>query len=216
MAASASSSESRSICASASQAGRCPYCEADYRYKQKLNSFRSGSTSSQYSFTQPISTPNSSTNSSTSSSANTSSYTSSAYNSTSSSKTTATPNYNTAPATQQSTPSYTNTTTPSYTPAPQVKQKSGWLSLILCLFLGSLGIHNFYVGKNIKGIIYLCTNGLFFVGILFDLICILTGHFKDRNGVYVSEIRLSGKVKFIIVIVCILVGIFLFRSCLSI
>ena len=36
-------------------------------------------------------------------------------------------------------------------------------------FLGLLGIHRFYMGKWISGIIYLVTGGLFGIGYLYDL-----------------------------------------------
>ena len=43
------------------------------------------------------------------------------------------------------------------------------LAWILLGFLGFLGIHRFYMGKWISGIIYLLTGGLFTVGWLYDL-----------------------------------------------
>lgn len=47
--------------------------------------------------------------------------------------------------------------------------KSRSVSLVLCIFLGMLGVHRFYEGKNITGIIYLCTLGLLGVGWVFDI-----------------------------------------------
>jgi TM2 domain-containing membrane protein YozV len=41
----------------------------------------------------------------------------------------------------------------------------GW---ILLTFLGVFGIHRFYMGKWLSGIIYLLTGGLFLVGIVYD------------------------------------------------
>ncbi|MEZ4484740.1 MAG: NINE protein [Syntrophotaleaceae bacterium] len=42
------------------------------------------------------------------------------------------------------------------------------LTWILLVFLGPLGIHRFYMGKWISGIVYLLTGGLFLVGVLYD------------------------------------------------
>ena len=39
---------------------------------------------------------------------------------------------------------------------------------ILLTFLGIFGIHKFYLGKWIMGIVYLCTGGLFGLGIMYD------------------------------------------------
>jgi TM2 domain-containing membrane protein YozV len=48
--------------------------------------------------------------------------------------------------------------------------KSKWVALFLCLFLGVLGIHKFYEGRVLLGVLYLCTVGLFGVGVIIDLI----------------------------------------------
>ncbi|MEE2732317.1 MAG: TM2 domain-containing protein [Pseudomonadota bacterium] len=42
------------------------------------------------------------------------------------------------------------------------------VSWILLTFLGVFGIHRFYMGKWITGLIYLLTGGLFLVGYLYD------------------------------------------------
>ncbi len=42
------------------------------------------------------------------------------------------------------------------------------IAWILLVFLGLFGIHRFYLGKWITGIIYMLTGGLFFLGILYD------------------------------------------------
>jgi TM2 domain-containing membrane protein YozV len=39
---------------------------------------------------------------------------------------------------------------------------------ILLTFLGLLGIHRFYMGKWLSGIIYLVSGGLFGIGVLYD------------------------------------------------
>jgi TM2 domain-containing membrane protein YozV len=48
-------------------------------------------------------------------------------------------------------------------------RKSYNLSWILLTFLGFFGVHRFYLGKWITGLIWLCTGGLFLLGLLYDL-----------------------------------------------
>lgn len=47
--------------------------------------------------------------------------------------------------------------------------KNYTVSWILLVFLGLFGIHRFYLGKWITGIIWLLTGGLFLFGLLYDL-----------------------------------------------
>ncbi len=61
-----------------------------------------------------------------------------------------------------------------------VSRKSKTVALLLCIFLGGLGIHRFYVGKVGTGILYLFTGGLFGVGWIIDIILVATGSFKDK------------------------------------
>jgi TM2 domain-containing membrane protein YozV len=42
------------------------------------------------------------------------------------------------------------------------------IAWILLTFLGVFGIHRFYMGKVITGVIYLLTAGLFLIGIIYD------------------------------------------------
>ena len=60
--------------------------------------------------------------------------------------------------------------------------KNKWVALILALFFGVFGIHKFYVGKIGMGILYLLTGGLFYIGVIVDLVIILTGSAKDSEG----------------------------------
>lgn len=54
-----------------------------------------------------------------------------------------------------------------------MKECNKWVSLILCFFLGFLGIHKFYEGKVGMGILYIFTAGLFGIGVFVDFIILL-------------------------------------------
>ena len=60
---------------------------------------------------------------------------------------------------------------PEYHSRPANREtKSLILRLILCLVCGTFGVHKFFEGKIISGIIYILTGGLFGVGIVVDTI----------------------------------------------
>lgn len=54
------------------------------------------------------------------------------------------------------------------------KPKNKWVAFCLCFFLGFFGAHKFYEGKAGMGILYLFTCGLCGIGVIIDLIVILT------------------------------------------
>ena len=66
-----------------------------------------------------------------------------------------------------------------------ISPKSRLVALLLCFFLGFLGIHRFYVGKIGTGILMLITLGLFGIWTFIDLIIIIVGAFKDKEGLKV-------------------------------
>lgn len=61
-------------------------------------------------------------------------------------------------------------------------EKSYVVAALLCFFLGTFGIHRFYVGKVGTGVIQLLTLGGLGVWAFIDLIMILLGKFEDSNG----------------------------------
>ena len=52
------------------------------------------------------------------------------------------------------------------------------IALVLLLFLGALGAHKFYLGQTGKGILYLFTGGLCGIGLIIDLIKLLTDTYQ--------------------------------------
>ncbi len=60
--------------------------------------------------------------------------------------------------------------------------KSRTVALVLCICLGYLGVHHFYVGRSGMGWLYLFTMGLFGFGWIFDIVMLAKGDFKDGMG----------------------------------
>jgi len=67
-----------------------------------------------------------------------------------------------------------------------VSSQSWLAALLLCIFLGGLGIHRFYVGKVGTGILMLLTGGVFGILWIIDIIMIAIGSFTDKGGHFVK------------------------------
>jgi TM2 domain-containing membrane protein YozV len=60
--------------------------------------------------------------------------------------------------------------------------KDWFTTLLLCVFLGVLGVHRFYTGHIGIGIVQLLTMGGCGIWALIDLIMLATGKFTDSEG----------------------------------
>ena len=69
----------------------------------------------------------------------------------------------------------------NYNPQPN-RGRSHIVTLLLAMFFGALGIHRFYTGYIIIGIIQLLTGGGLGIWSLIDLFSIAAGSYKDSNG----------------------------------
>lgn len=56
------------------------------------------------------------------------------------------------------------------------------VALVLCWFLGVFGVHRFYVGKWMTGVLMLLTGGGFGIWWIIDFIILLLGRFHDVEG----------------------------------
>lgn len=73
------------------------------------------------------------------------------------------------------------------TPAISPYKRVWALLLAAGCFVGIAGLHRFYVGKIVTGILWLVTWGLFGIGQFIDAILIVVGQFKDAEGRVVTK-----------------------------
>ena len=69
-----------------------------------------------------------------------------------------------------------------FIPTETLSAKNKWVALVLCAFLGWLGVHRFYAGKIGTGLVWMCSFGCFACGWLVDFFVILSGKFRDGEG----------------------------------
>lgn len=70
----------------------------------------------------------------------------------------------------------------SYKPTDELSDKEFLPTLLLCLFVGMLGVHRFYVGKIGTGVAMIFTLGGLGIWVLVDFILICIGSFRDIEG----------------------------------
>ena len=66
--------------------------------------------------------------------------------------------------------------------------KSQIIALILCIFVGPLGIHRFYLGYTLEGVLMIVTGGGCGIWWIIDLVRIITGDLKPKNGDYTETL----------------------------
>jgi TM2 domain-containing membrane protein YozV len=72
--------------------------------------------------------------------------------------------------------------------SPAAGGKSQLIALLLCALVGVVGIHRFYLGYTTIGIIQLLTAGGCGIWALIDLVRIITGDLKPKDGDYTETL----------------------------
>lgn len=63
------------------------------------------------------------------------------------------------------------------------EQRNKWITcLLLCWFLGIFGVHRFYTGHTVIGVVQLLTLGGCGIWAIVDFVIIVSGGFKDSEG----------------------------------
>jgi TM2 domain-containing membrane protein YozV len=101
---------------------------------------------------------------------------------------------------------------PSF-PAGGVSPKNRTTVILLCFFLGGLGIHRFYLGKIVTGVLMALTLGGLGIWTIVDFFISIFGNYTDATGLYVDKRYKKGLVTALIILV-IISPIFLFLAVL--
>jgi DNA-directed RNA polymerase subunit RPC12/RpoP len=94
-----------------------------------------------------------------------------------------------APAAQAYTPAQPYAPAPTYTPTQQgapggVSPHNRTVTLLLCIFLGYIGVHKFYVGKTGEGVAYFLLSWTLIPAFIafIEIFIIAAGSFRDDRG----------------------------------
>ena len=70
----------------------------------------------------------------------------------------------------------------------EIEENNRWIiTLMLCWFLGVFGVHRFYTGHTFIGIAQILTLGGCGIWVLIDFIIIVSGSYKDSNGIPIKN-----------------------------
>lgn len=89
---------------------------------------------------------------------------------------------------QQQQEEYASNAPTTQAPAAPQGGKSQVVALILCIVVGGIGIHRFYLGYTWQGIVQLLTLGGCGIWSLIDLIRIITGDLQPKHGRYAKTL----------------------------
>jgi TM2 domain-containing membrane protein YozV len=78
-------------------------------------------------------------------------------------------------------------TAPPMMTLPDVSDKNWFTTLVLAVALGGLGIDRFYAGSVVLGVLKLLTFGGFTLWWLIDIILLVTGNYRDGNGLTITD-----------------------------
>ena len=93
---------------------------------------------------------------------------------------------------------------------PEEEKKVHSTALLLCFFLGALGVHRIYTGYTLIGLIQLLTGGGYGLWTLIDLISLWTNKFRDANGNQLQDYdKLCVGITITIPVILLLVFIFI-------
>jgi TM2 domain-containing membrane protein YozV len=95
----------------------------------------------------------------------------------------------------------------NYAPAPQEGNRNYIVTLLLAWFLGIFGIHRFYTGYILIGVIQLITGGGCGIWTLIDVISIAMNKYQDAEGNDLADYNPGcGMIALIVIIVGFILG----------
>lgn len=104
--------------------------------------------------------------------------------------------------------SYPQPSTSAYSPAAGGESSKSFIATwLLSAFLGTLGVDRFYLGKIGTGVLKLVTLGGLGVWALIDLILVLAGAQKDKEGRSLAGYDQYKKIAWIVTAVLFVLGI---------